>query len=153
MPLVPCHLDLPISSYGLWLKVHFCWLLNLTYNMEIDNFFMRAFPFSWRLAKRLDSDKGRTRYFRSSILCQWEEGFGTYPPTSGRGDSQHLHHAKKNAQRLFTLRSFIIFCPWGIYVLTNFFLLIWRVFFLFVTNLNFWILECITWITYHSSYA
>ena len=38
MPLVPCHLDLSISSYGLWLKRYFCWLLNLTYNVEIDNF-------------------------------------------------------------------------------------------------------------------
>ena len=37
MPLVPCHFHLPISSYGLWLKVPFCWLLKMTYNVEIDN--------------------------------------------------------------------------------------------------------------------
>ena len=38
MPLVPCHFDLPISSYGLLLKVPFCWLLKMTYNVEIDHF-------------------------------------------------------------------------------------------------------------------
>ena len=51
MPLVPCHFGLPISSYGLWLKVPFCWLLKMTYNVEIDNFFVRAFLGfgTWRL--------------------------------------------------------------------------------------------------------
>ena len=43
MPLVPCHFDLPISSYGLWLKVPFCWLLKMTYNVEIDNFLWEHF--------------------------------------------------------------------------------------------------------------
>ena len=43
MPLVPCHFDLPISSYGLWLKVPFCWLLKMTYNVEIDKFLWENF--------------------------------------------------------------------------------------------------------------
>ena len=43
MPFVPCHFDLPISSYGLWLKMPFCWLLKMTYNVEIDNFLWEHF--------------------------------------------------------------------------------------------------------------
>ena len=43
MSLVPCHFDLPIPSYGLWLKVPFCWLLKMTYNGEIDNFLWEHF--------------------------------------------------------------------------------------------------------------
>ena len=87
---------------------------------------------SWRSAKELDTAQGRTWYFWSPILRQWEEGFGTYSSTSRRAESQHLHSTKEDVQRLFTLEFYIIL-PMGHLCTNKFFLLIWRVF-LFVLN-------------------
>ena len=102
--------------------------------------------------KRVGSNSRKNGILLKPASMPVRRRFWSLPADFTRRRPSTLTSHQRGCAMSFYIKNFVIFCPWGIYVLTNFFL-IWRVFSLFATNLNFWILECITWITYHSSYA